>query len=373
MITGASSGIGAATAVALGRRGLKTHVIEIKPGHTVHGVGIIQPSNQLRALEELGLAKFCVECGAPFDGWEFFDDSGNSRGRVPNPRVAAANYPPINGMARPALHNILVGEANRLGVPVRLGVTVGEIDCQPHEAQVRFSDGSINRYDLVLGADGTHSKVRSLLFKDSAAPAFNGLSVWRYNFPRPPDMAWGSVHYGRHAKVGLVPMAKDLMYMFIVSAEPGSPRIPRERLAAEMRKRLVGFTGVVADLKSQITDPQGVVYRPMEPVLVASPWYRGRALLIGDAAHSTTPQLSQGASMAVEDAALLAQLLPQDRPLEDILQEFMRRRFERCKFVVEASLQLGRWELAEFEGRPAADGDPVGLMSRATEMLAKPY
>jgi 2-polyprenyl-6-methoxyphenol hydroxylase-like FAD-dependent oxidoreductase len=96
-------------------------------------------------------------------------------------------------------------------------------------------------------------------------------------------------------------------------------------------------------------------------------------LLIGDAAHATTPHLAQGASMAIEDAALLAQLLPQDRPLTDLLTEFMRRRFERSELVVETSRKLGEWELAEFEGRPVAGANHAALMTEAGLKLAEPY
>ncbi len=371
LIVGGGIG-GLCAAIGLARAGITTQIIELKAEWTVYGVGIIQPSNQLRALDELGVADACLEYGATFEGWEFFDDAGNSRARVPNPR-AAARFPPMNGMARPELHKILTAEAQRLGVSVRLGLTVDQIDGRSDHVSVRLSDDSWHLYDFVIGADGAYSKVRSLIFPECPPPAFNGLAVWRYNFPRPPDMKWGSVHYGRHAKAGLVPMSKSLMYMFVVSPEPGNPRMSKEHLHEAMRERIAGFTGIIAELREQITDPRGVVYRPMEPMLLASPWYRGRVLLIGDAAHSTTPQLSQGASIAIEDAALLSQLLPQDRPIEKILQEFMSRRFERCRLVVETSKQLGEWEVADFEGRSHPDADPAGLMAKAGQTLAQPY
>jgi 2-polyprenyl-6-methoxyphenol hydroxylase-like FAD-dependent oxidoreductase len=95
--------------------------------------------------------------------------------------------------------------------------------------------------------------------------------------------------------------------------------------------------------------------------------------LIGDAAHSSTPQLNQGASIAIEDAALLAQLLPQNRRLQDIFEEFMRRRFRRCEFVVNASNQMGKWEVAEFARRPDPNEDTAGLLAEASRILAQPY
>ena len=77
--------------------------------------------------------------------------------------------------------------------------------------------------------------------------------------------------------------------------------------------------------------------------------------------------------MAIEDAALIAQLLSQDRPLGDLFAEFMRRRFERCKFVVDTSSKISRWEVTEFAGRPDPETDHAGTMADAGRVLAQPY
>jgi 2-polyprenyl-6-methoxyphenol hydroxylase-like FAD-dependent oxidoreductase len=372
LIVGGGIG-GLCTAIGLARAGIASKIVEIKTDWSVYGVGIIQPSNQLRALAELGLAEACVARGSAFLGWEFCNDAGKVQSRVPNPEVAGPGYPPINGIARPVLHEILTTAARQLGIEVRLGLTVDAIDDAADHVQVRFSDGSTGAYDLIIGADGAYSKMRTLLFGDSHRPVFNGLAVWRYNFPRPPDMEWGSVHYSRRAKAGLVPISPSLMYVFVVTPEPTNAKPSSSSLADDMRERLGNFSGPVAALREQIVDPAGVVYRPMEPMLQPAPWHRGHVLLIGDAAHAATPHLSQGASIAIEDAALIAQLLPQDRPLGDLLAEFMRRRFERCKFVVDTSSKMGHWEAAEFAGRPDPETDHAGAMANAGRVLAQPY
>lgn len=121
-------GIGGLTAaIGLARAGIAVDTIEIKRDWTVYGVGIIQPSNQLRALAELDLADSPVERGAPFEGWEFCDDAGHVQARAPNPNVAGSRYLPINGIPRPVLHDILTTTAQRCGVKVRLGLTVDQI------------------------------------------------------------------------------------------------------------------------------------------------------------------------------------------------------------------------------------------------------
>src|SRR5580658_3885724 len=300
LIVGGGIG-GLCTGIGLAQAGIASEIIEIKTDWSVYGVGIIQPSNQLRALAELGLAGACVERGSAFLGWEFYDDAGNVQAKVPYPEVAGRGYPPINGIARPVLHEILTATAKQLGVNVRLGLTVDAIHDTADGVKVRFSDGATGAYDLMIGADGAYSKVRTLLFGGSQRPVFNGLAVWRYNFPRPPEMKWGSVHYSRRAKAGLVPISSSLMYVFVVTPEPTNAKPSSKSLADDMRERLADFRGPVAALREQIVDSASVVYRPMEPMLQPAPWHRGHVLLIGDAAHAATPHLSQGASIAIED------------------------------------------------------------------------
>ncbi len=186
-------------------------------------------------------------------------------------------------------------------------------------------------------------------------------------------MEWGEIHAGPKSKVGLTPMQDDLIYMFVVSPEPGNPLMPKDQLANLMRDRLEGFTGRIAEMARHITDPEGVVYRPMENMILPAPWYKGRTLIIGDAAHATTPHLAQGAAMAIEDATLIAELLAASATLDSALTEFMDRRFERGKFVVEASDQIARWELEEWEGTKQPDSKTGELLHSATVRLLEAY
>ena len=368
------AGIGGLTAAsALRRNGIEVDLIEINPATSVYGVGIIQPNNTLRALDRIGLAGACVESGAPFPGWRLYDAAGKVLMDAPSTSAAAPAFPPNNGITRPRLHQILTDAAAAQGVPIQFGVTIRELADDGRAVNVSFSNGTAGRYDLVVASDGMHSDVRKRLFGDRYRPRYTGQGVWRYNLPRPPDLEWGALFMGPDSKVGLVPLSPTLMYMLIVVAEPGNPRFEGEQLAQEMQARLEKYTGPVAELKDLIRDPAAVVYRPMEPVLLPSPWMKGRILLIGDAAHTTTPHLAQGAAMAIEDAVLLGELLARDEPLESLLEEFMRRRFKRVKFVVDSSIQIGEWEMEEWRGIHNPQANPGGLLHSATLELMAPY
>jgi 2-polyprenyl-6-methoxyphenol hydroxylase-like FAD-dependent oxidoreductase len=367
-------GIGGLTAgVALRQAGVDVDLVEVQPDFSVYGVGIIQPNNTLRALDRIGLAQRCVELGAPFPGWRIHDANGNPLMDAPNETHAAPNFPPNNGITRPDLQKVLSEAAYAHGVNIKLGTQVDTMDDRGDVVDVALSDGSTRAYDLVVASDGLYSKTRTQLFGDTVKPQFTGQAVWRYNFPRPERVVWGEIHLGPRSKVGLTPMRPDLMYMFLVSAEPGNPWMPKEDLARLMRERLDGFGGFIAELGTQITDSSGVVYKPMENLLLPSPWNKGRIIVIGDAAHATTPHLAQGAAMAIEDAVLLGSLVQRAGPIEPLLAEFMRRRFDRAKFVVESSDQIAKWELESWQGIHNPDARPGEVLHEASLALLEDF
>jgi 2-polyprenyl-6-methoxyphenol hydroxylase-like FAD-dependent oxidoreductase len=103
------------------------------------------------------------------------------------------------------------------------------------------------------------------------------------------------------------------------------------------------------------------------------PWARGRQVIIGDAAHATTPHLAQGAAMAIEDAVLLGELLGQHRSLPPALEEFMVRRFKRAKYVVDCSDQIATWELEQWNGVINPSARLGELLHEATLALLDDY
>jgi 2-polyprenyl-6-methoxyphenol hydroxylase-like FAD-dependent oxidoreductase len=336
-------GIGGLTlAVALGRQGLKAEVVELKPEHSVHGVGIIQPGNALRALRTLGLLDVCLSEGFQTDHYVMYDADGEFIARMQLLRIAGATTPAVNGMPRTALHRILTDAAEAAGARIRLGLTVSAITSHEDRVDVVLSDGSKETYDLVVGADGIRSRVRQIIFGRHQGPQFTGHGVWRFTVQRNPEIDHQIMLYGVGVKAGVMPVSNDQMYLLLVTNEPGNPWMPPESLDRLLRERLRSFTApIVTAIRDQIVDPSKVIYGPIEEVILPPPWYRGRVLLIGDAAHASGPHVSQGATMAIEDAIVLAELVGQGLPAEFVLGQFMGRRYARCKFVQDVSRQVG--------------------------------
>lgn len=339
-------GIGGLTAaIALRRDGHDVTVIERDPTWSVYGVGIIQQANVVRAMAQLDLLDDYVSAGVGFDAVEVFIPSGQKVARVPSPRLVEGR--PANvGIARTSLHRVLGDRAIASGAVVRLGITAEVIEDDGAGVSVRFSNGSEGRYDLVVGADGVYSTTRAMIFPEAARPAFTGQSVWRYNLPRLPDMDALQVYNGPSG-VGLVPISETLMYMFVTTHEPDNPYYPVNGLAAAMRGKLAGAAPTIRTLAEGIVDDDAVVYRPLETLLVEGPWHKGRVVLLGDAVHATTPHLGQGAGMAIEDSIVLAEELSRNGAINDALTAYHARRFDRCAYIVGASLaicqgQIGR-------------------------------
>jgi 2-polyprenyl-6-methoxyphenol hydroxylase-like FAD-dependent oxidoreductase len=141
-----------------------------------------------------------------------------------------------------------------------------------------------------------------------------------------------------------------------------------ERLAEAFRERLMEFGGPVARIRdNDITDASKVVYRPFETILVPPPWYRGRVVLIGDAAHAMTAHIAQGAAMAIEDAVVLADELATKPALLKALDGYVERRYERCKSLVEISMELCRGEINNDR-----TVDVPGLTARSIQIAAAP-
>ncbi len=153
------------------------------------------------------------------------------------------------------------------------------------------------------------------------------------------------VFYGPRTKAGINPHSNTEMFLFLVEPIAHQRRIPDDQKHVVLTGLLQEFPGkLLTYVRDHVTDPRDVDYRPMSAFLLPSPWYRGRIVVIGDAAHTTTPHLATGAGIAIEDAVVLAELLASDLPIAEALDGFMTRRFDRCKLVVETAVKLGEME-----------------------------
>ena len=369
LVVGAGAA-GTAVAILLAEGGVAVDVIERAPDLAAIGSGITLQGNALRVLRQLGVWDEVAESGYAFDslGMRAPDAAGTLVVELDELRTGGPDLPSTLGMYRPALARILVDRASSLGAAIRFGTTCTELTQDGDGVTAVCSDGSTASYDLVVGADGVRSSTRSMLGIDLETRG-TGMAIWRAFGPRPQSVTRTDLFYGGPSYIaGYCPTGPDTLYAYIVEdAQDRSSLTPEQRLGV-MRELAGAYHGPWDDIRDNLTDPDTINYTRFETHLLERPWHRGRVVLIGDAAHTCPPTVAQGAAQALEDAAVLAELLLQrDRLDRTLWDAFMDRRFERSKTVVDASVQVGRWQLEH-----SADADVPGVMARVTQLVSTP-
>lgn len=344
LIVGGGIG-GMCAAIALRRIGITVDLVEIQPEWQVYGVGIIQQNNVVREMQRLGVLERYLDAAWSFDNVSLQTLEGHHLASFPGQRLAGTQFPANVGISRLKLHDVLCSTAEELGTTITTGKTVDVFEQDEHGVDVVFNDQTMGRYDLLIGADGIYSTIRDQLYGNRFIPRFTGQGVWRYNFPRPAWVDHLMCFISEEFNCGLVPLAADLMYLFVTSREPENPRFARHELAEQMRCRIPDCGGIISDLRDQIVDDAQVVYKPLEELFVDAPWFDNRVVLIGDAVHATTPHLGQGAGMAIEDALVLAETLHSDDDIQRALSNYYLRRRDRCYRIWQDSLRVGESEV----------------------------
>lgn len=358
---------GATSAHMLAGKGYDVDIVEIGSDLRVLGNGITLISAALRALDRLGVLEECMRHGYGVSEFTGLDINGEQLYTFPLPTLGD-NMPGIVGMMRPKLHRVLIDHALASGAKVRTGIGPKSIEPRGKKTFVEFTDGTSGEYDLVLGADGLGSTVRRMLFTDEM-PAFREQGCLRAVVPKPAALPDREHDFSGDpiAHPGFTIISPDQMYVYCNVPARDTSRPPQEELPRIMREYLAPYGGVMDEVRETIVDPELVNYSLFETIVVPKPWNLGSLALIGDSAHSTTPQLAAGGAMCLEDVVVLGEELDRAGSIPQALAAFTERRYDRCKFVVDTSVQIAAWQL-----RPDTPGaEPDQLRERAFALLAE--
>ncbi|WP_243065148.1 FAD-dependent oxidoreductase [Humibacter sp. RRB41] len=362
---------GLSAAIALRQKGFGATVLERYPDMhaSVFGVGIIQPGNALRALDAIGCADACVAAGYPAKQWgRMLDVAGDHVHDMPGVAIAGSTLPPLNGITRPRLHQILTDRALAVGVDIRYGTSIDTVDDDGDRVTARSDSGESFTADILIAADGVRSRVRRHVLGTEIEPHYIGQSAFRINIPRLPEIDCIVLQGDDRGMAGYVPIGPDLAYMFYNAHLGAHERIPEQELAPRLREYLARFGGLTARVRDEfIADDAEIVLRPEESIGVPTPWHKGRIVLMGDAVHAITPHLGQGAAQAIEDGVVLAEELASDRDVDAAFTAYTERRYGRCKLIVETSLAIGEWEMGRLDGF-----DNVAATNHVLEVMAQP-
>jgi 2-polyprenyl-6-methoxyphenol hydroxylase-like FAD-dependent oxidoreductase len=358
---------GSVLSLALAQRGVRVDLAEIREDWRGAGHGITVQGNLLAALGKVGVLDEVLRRGVPFDTLRMRRADGTLIAELPTPRTGGAALPATLGALRSDIQDVLCDRVYAAGVNVRLGLTVSSVTSSDERARAAFTDGSTGEYDLIVGADGIRSAVRAML-GFSTGPQPTGMTIWRVVADRPAELDCAELYYdGPRYKAGYTPISATQCYAFLLDVD-GTRRDFGDRPDWElMYERSEGYGGTWGKIRETIGPDSNVSHTRIEWLLLDGPWYRGRAIVIGDAAHACPPLIAQGAAMCAEDALVLAELVTGELPVASALPAFMARRMPRVEIVVRNSMQLVRYEMGT---EPHTDADVAYAMNSTLEFLA---
>jgi 2-polyprenyl-6-methoxyphenol hydroxylase-like FAD-dependent oxidoreductase len=359
--------VGQILACALAKRGIETEIVEIKSDFQIAGAGMMLQGTALRALRNIGVVEEVAAAGwhDPARPIVFLDTQGAIVFAPPERNIVGDGFPPSVAIRRQVLHEVLNTAVRRAGIPVKMATTVKHIAEFEDRVGVGFTDGTVGGYDLVVGCDGIRSKIRALTFP-GIEPEFTGFCILRAILPRPASIERVTWMWGHGKYIGLLPVGDTQIYVAGVSKAASSERPAQETLAELFRRKFTCFGGPMMDVLGRELDPDDFLYTVIEQVNLPAPWYKGRVLVMGDAAHAAPPFWAQGAAMGIEDAIALSLEIEKGDEIEPTLARWFERRYERAKFVREGSLQTGQALMRDVES-----DDPTVFPPEVREQIAQ--
>jgi 2-heptyl-3-hydroxy-4(1H)-quinolone synthase len=330
------AGIGGFTAArALTRAGRRVALVERAALPSVAGAGIVLAGNAMACLHGLGLGEAVAARGRAVTRMEIADARGRA---IRSAQVALPGVPAPLALHRRALHEALdlgVAEVQRFS-----GATVTHLTEAPDGVTATLSTGVVLQARLLVGADGIGSSIRNLAFKEPERQRrYAGYTCWRGVVPN-PGVEHAVELWGVGQRVGLVPLADGQLYVFLVADAPaGTPAQPTPLDA--LRARFAGFGGAVPAVLEALGEAQEILHHDIDE-LRHHHFGAGRVALLGDAAHAMTPNMGQGAGMAIEDAFVLAEAADARGLEAAAVAEYRARRAVRVRRIASRSRTLGQ-------------------------------
>ncbi len=336
---------GPVVALFLQRAGIEAEIYEARAESTDYGGSFLNMAcNGLGVLKTLGLDDQVSCQGSPIPRMMIWSGKGKRLGEVRNGARAEVGAPSIN-ILRSRLHQVLHEGAERQGIKMAFGKKLADLSTGEQGVSATFEDGTTAEGSFLVGCDGVHSRTRHLINPDTPSPHYTGLIstggfAQHSSFPPTPD----TMHFvfGKLAFFGYHISSSGELYWFVNFPQKSAPsKGDLDMIVSEewQERMLELFRGDLPLISELIRATQStIISYPIYDISTQPIWHQGPVVLVGDAIHAVSPSAGQGASLAVEDAMVLAKCLRDREDHELAFATYERLRRER----VERMVQHGR-------------------------------
>lgn len=331
---------GLTTAIALQQRGVDAHVYEAAPEIHAVGAGIWVAPNALTVFQRLGFLDEIISGGFNVTSSCIADTTGRMLQHF-SPIEMSTSRLPLVPIHRAVLQERLI--AHLKPNTLHLGKRCVGIEQYEDGVSVSFADGSMTTGDILIGADGIRSVVRTALF-GAADYRYSGQTCWRgiVNFRMPEASAATEMWSTKPGvRLGYSHVNAEQVYFYATACAPhggnDTPGTIRQRLA----ELYSDFPRYLREMLAA-ADESKIIRNDIWDFAPISSWHKGRVVLVGDAAHATTPNMGQGGCQAIEDAYALAEALSLETSLGAAFKHYETSRMKKAHFVVNTSYRIGK-------------------------------
>ena len=332
---------GLTAAIALRKLSFRPTIFESAPEIKALGAGLVLAANAIKALERIGIADKIIPAGQLLETFSILDQDGLpitvADSQVLSDRYGANNF----AIHRSELHRILLQATGDLDIMT--GKRALEVRQDEESATLYFQDGTQFTADAVLIADGIHSAIRQQLAPNSQ-PRYAGYTCWRAVIQNPGiDWSGSSETWASAGRFGIVPLKHQQLYWFLCINAPQNDATMRAVTVQDLAARFKHHHAPIPQILNATRNEQ-LIHNDIIDLEPVKKFAYGRVLLLGDAAHATTPNMGQGACQAIEDAAVLLdqwEKMPEVLPAE-VFSHFETRRLKRTHSIVNRSWSLGK-------------------------------
>ncbi len=330
---------GLTAAIAFRKAGYQPLIFEAAPVIHPVGAGLGLAANAIKAFEKLGLRDEVVAAGRVLPSFSILDQKGKVITRTDSLKTSMQYGLDNFTIHRAALHRVLLSEI--APGTILTGKKCTGLRRKETNYSLLFQDGSTAEADYVIVADGIHSTLRQALVPRSA-PRYAGYSCWRAIIDNTRlNLQESSETWGAKGRFGIVPLAGNQLYWFATINGPQHHALFKNYTVSDLRNWFAGYsTAITRTLEA--TPDESLLWNDILDLSPLPRYAFDRVLLIGDAAHATTPNLGQGACQAVEDAAVLYDELTKEGALETVFKRFEKRRLLRTRFITNQSARVGK-------------------------------